>query len=69
MVEKANLCKHKLLEIAKEVEILRDLDHPNIVKVLEGYVDRKYLYIVTEFVKGGELFDEIIKRKHFTEED
>ena len=69
MISKSNLCKHKLIEIAKEVEIIRGLDHPNIVKIYESFVDHKYLYIVTEYVKGGELFDEIIRRKRFTEED
>ena len=41
-----------------EVEMLRSLDHPNIVKYYETYEDaKKYLYLVMQFCKGGELFD------------
>lgn len=39
-------CEEKLLE---ETEILKTLDHPNIVKVLEIFADFKYYYIVTEY--------------------
>lgn len=35
----------------------------------EEYEDSKYLYIVTELLEGGELFDELIRRRKFTEKD
>ena len=69
MVNKSKLSKESLIEIAKEIDIIRDLDHPNIVRIFEGYEDQKYLYIVTEFVTGGELLSELIRRKKFTEDD
>lgn len=52
-----------------EIELLRQLDHPNIVKIFEFFQDDKRFYIVTELLKGGELFDKIIKYKKFTEYD
>jgi calcium-dependent protein kinase len=52
-----------------EINILRNLDHPNIVKMYEFFEDEKRYYIVTEICKGGELFDEIIARGKFTEKD
>jgi len=52
-----------------EINILRELDHPNIVKMYEFFEDEKRYYIVTEICKGGELFDEIIARGKFTERD
>jgi calcium-dependent protein kinase len=45
------------------------LDHPNIVKVYEFYEDDQNLYIITELIEGGELFDEIIQKQHFSERD
>ena len=35
----------------------------------EHFVDDKRYYLVTEICKGGELFDEIASRKHFSERD
>ena len=42
-----------------EVAILNALDHPNIVKYYETYNDKKYLYLVMEYVTGMPLFDKI----------
>lgn len=52
-----------------EIDILKNLDHPNIVRLFEVFEDKNYIYLVTELMTGGELFDEIIKRKTFTEKD
>ena len=49
--------KQKLID---EVEILKRLDHPNIIKIYEFYQDKKKFYIVTELCTGGELFDYIL---------
>ena len=50
-----------------EIINLKKLDHPNILKMYESYECEKRYYIVTDICKGGELFDEITKNKHFTE--
>lgn len=52
-----------------EIDILKNLDHPNIVKLYETYEDRYNIYLVTELCTGGELFDEILHRNHFNEQD
>ena len=44
-----------------EVEILKRLDHPHIINVLQYYVSYNSIYIVTDFCGGGELFDFIIE--------
>ena len=43
----------------EEVNILNTLDHPNIVNYFETYDDKKYIYLVMEYVKGMELFEKI----------
>jgi serine/threonine protein kinase len=51
-----------------ELVVLKDLDHPNIVRVLEAYRDEKNFAIVTELCQGNDLFHEIIRRKQLPEQ-
>ena len=44
------------LEIKNEIDILKKLDHPNIVKIYEFYNTLTDFYIVTEYCKKGELY-------------
>jgi calcium-dependent protein kinase len=52
-----------------EVEILKKLTHPNIMQIFEFYEDKKNFYIITEICEGGELFDQIVKKGSFTEDE
>ena len=54
-------------EILNEINILRTLDHPNILKIFEFYSNKESYSIVTELCTGGELFQEIIDRGPFNE--
>ena len=69
VLNKAKL-SDKMGDILREVDILSKMDHPGIVKYLEVYDDDKYLYLVMEYIGGGELFDHIYKqeRQVFSEE-
>ena len=51
--------KDELDAIKEEVAILTKLDHPNIVRYYETYEDEKNIYLVMEYIGGGELFDKI----------
>ena len=51
------------LEIRNEINILKQLSHPNIVKIYEFYISENHYYIITEFCKEGELFS-YIKNKY-----
>ena len=54
-------------EILNEIEILKKLDHPKILKIVDFYSTLKKYYIVTEYCPEGELFNEIIKVGRFDE--
>ncbi|CAG9325473.1 unnamed protein product [Blepharisma stoltei] len=56
-------------KLVKEIEILRILDHPSIVRAYEFFEDPADFYIVMEHCRGGELFEEIMKKKQFKEEE
>lgn len=58
----------KLLpKFRQEIEIMKSLEHPNIVRLYETYEDAAFIYLVMELCEGGELFDQIIAQGFFTE--
>lgn len=53
--------------ISTEIQMLKSLDHPNIIKIYEFYQDDDNFYLITEYCSGGELYDRIIAMKSFSE--
>jgi calcium-dependent protein kinase len=62
ILKKDQLNEKEVDRILHEIEILKKLDHPNILKLYEFYEDTKRFYLVTEYCSGGELFEEITNR-------
>lgn len=60
-----NLANQALL--LQEIDILKPLDHPNIISVYEFFEDDLEFSIVLEHCGGGELFQEIVNHRAFTE--
>ncbi|PKA53598.1 Calcium-dependent protein kinase 8 [Apostasia shenzhenica] len=55
-------------DVRREVEIMRNLpSHPNIVSLKDTYEDDNAVHLVMELCEGGELFDRIVARGHYTE--
>ncbi|KAF7587623.1 hypothetical protein BBP40_006987 [Aspergillus hancockii] len=54
--------------ILKEVQIMRQIDHPNIVKLVSFSESRQYYYIILELCPGGELFHQIVRLTYFSED-
>ena len=67
IISKRRISEEDQYLMINEVNILRDLDHPNIIKIYEVYEDENEIYIVQELCTGGELFDRILKNKNFSE--
>jgi calcium-dependent protein kinase len=51
----------------QEIEIMKTMTHPNIIRLFETFEDHRQIYLVMELCTGGELFDRIIDAGHFTE--
>ncbi|XP_037788437.1 calcium/calmodulin-dependent protein kinase type 1 isoform X1 [Penaeus vannamei] len=61
--------KGKEDSLENEIKVLRRLQHPNIVQLMETYEDREHVYLIIELVTGGELFDRIVEKGSYTEKD
>ncbi|CAD8133730.1 unnamed protein product [Paramecium octaurelia] len=69
IISKSEATNEEVSRVLHEAEILKQLDHPNIVKILEIYQNSEQIFIVTELYTGGELFDAIVEFQHFSEKD
>mmetsp|Transcript_7380 Transcript_7380/g.12421 ORF Transcript_7380/g.12421 Transcript_7380/m.12421 type:complete len:993 (-) Transcript_7380:289-3267(-) len=55
--------------LRREVDIMRRLRHPNIIQFVEVFENNDQLMVVMEYAPGDELFDVILARQYFSEED
>jgi calcium-dependent protein kinase len=67
IIKKRKNKSHEEKEILNEIDILKKLDHPKILKIVDFYSTLKKYYIITEYCPEGELFNEIIKVGKFDE--
>lgn len=56
-------------DLKEEVEMMGQLDHPNIIKIVDNFQTEHCIYIVMEYVQGGDLFDRITERGKYSEEN
>ncbi|KAF9884039.1 hypothetical protein FE257_002377 [Aspergillus nanangensis] len=68
VVRKFEMNNNQRANILKEVQIMRQIDHPNIVKLISFSESRQYYYIVLELCPGGELFHQIVRLTYFSED-
>lgn len=57
------------MDLHRESLIMRQIDHPYILQLFEVIESTKKLYFVLEYAEGGEVFDEMINKKKFTEDE
>jgi len=69
VVNKKNIKAKELELLTREVKIMTKLRHPNIVRLYDLFDGPSKLYIVLELVPGGELFDQIVNKGSFGEQD
>lgn len=51
-----------------EIKIMKELDHPNVIKLFETFEDSSSIYLIMEMCEGGELFDKIQDVGFFNEQ-
>lgn len=61
ILDKEKVLKHKMAEqIRREIATMKLIKHPNVVRLYEVMGSKTNIFIVMEFVTGGELFDKIV---------
>ncbi|KAK8604743.1 hypothetical protein V6N13_082218, partial [Hibiscus sabdariffa] len=70
VLAKTTILKHGMVDqIKREISIMKIVKHPNIVRLHEVFASRTKIYIILEFVSGGELFDKIVHRVRLPENE
>lgn len=55
--------------IKREISFLKQVQHPNIIRMYDAYEDENEVHIVTEICRGKELFDKIVEKATFNDEN
>ncbi|KFQ14626.1 Serine/threonine-protein kinase SIK2, partial [Leptosomus discolor] len=78
IIDKSQLDAVNLEKIYREVQIMKMLDHPHIIKLYQSHVQflrqqvmetKSMLYLVTEFAKNGEIFDYLASHGRLSESE
>lgn len=64
------LCKEDYEDVWREIQIMHHLsEHPHVVRISGAYEDISCVHLVMELCEGGELFDRIVKKGHYSEKE
>ncbi|KAL0437159.1 UNVERIFIED_CONTAM: CBL-interacting serine/threonine-protein kinase [Sesamum radiatum] len=70
ILDKDKVLKHKMAEqIKREIATLKLIKHPNVVQLYEVMASKTKIFIVLEYVTGGELFDKIVNNGRMREDE
>ncbi|GKV32283.1 hypothetical protein SLEP1_g40897 [Rubroshorea leprosula] len=64
------LCREDYEDVWREIQIMHHLsEHPNVVRIKDTYEDSVFVHLVMELCAGGELFDRIVAKGHYSERE
>ncbi|VDN03899.1 unnamed protein product [Thelazia callipaeda] len=69
IVDKGRLNDANLDKVYREIEVLKKLNHPYIIRLYQVIETKNMLYLVTEYAPNGEIFDFIAKQNRLSEEN
>nr|GMC96526.1 calcium-dependent protein kinase SK5-like [Ipomoea batatas] len=68
--KKKLFCSEDYEDVWREIQIMHHLsEHPNVVRIKGTFEDALYVHIVMELCAGGELFDRIVEKGHYSERE
>ena len=59
IIDKSQLEGDNLQKIVREVKVMKLLSHPHIIRLYQVMETDRYMYLVTEYASGGEIFGEL----------
>ncbi|XP_051142906.1 CBL-interacting protein kinase 32-like [Andrographis paniculata] len=70
ILDKEKVLKHKMAEqIRREISTMKLIKHPNVIQLHEVMASKTKIFIVLEYVTGGELFDKIVNHGRMREDE
>ncbi|XP_077578227.1 serine/threonine-protein kinase SIK3 homolog isoform X4 [Stigmatopora nigra] len=69
IVDKTQLDDENLKKIFREVQIMKLLKHPHIIRLYQVMETERMIYLVTEYASGGEIFDHLVAYGRMAEKD
>uniref|UniRef100_A0A673LDI5 non-specific serine/threonine protein kinase n=1 Tax=Sinocyclocheilus rhinocerous TaxID=307959 RepID=A0A673LDI5_9TELE len=69
IVDKTQLDDENLKKIFREVQIMKMLRHPHIIRLYQVMETERLIYLVTEYASGGEIFDHLVAHGRMAEKD
>ena len=69
IVTKAKLTDEDEAALMDEIDVLKEMKHPNIIRLFDTFDEKDYYYLVTEKMLGGELFDRIVQKSYYNEKE
>ncbi|XP_037630787.1 serine/threonine-protein kinase SIK3 homolog isoform X3 [Sebastes umbrosus] len=69
IVDKTQLDEENLKKIFREVQIMKLLKHPHIIRLYQVMETERIIYLVTEYASGGEIFDHLVAHGRMAEKD
>jgi calcium/calmodulin-dependent protein kinase I len=69
VLSKKKMSEEDKVAMQTEIDILKQIDHPNVVKLIDVFEDERHWCLVMELMEGGELFDQILEKEHFMESE
>ncbi|KAK1277373.1 CBL-interacting protein kinase 23 [Acorus gramineus] len=70
ILDKDKVLRHKMIDqIKREISTMKLIRHPNVIRMYEVMASKTKIYIVLEFVTGGELFDKIASHGRLKEDE
>jgi tRNA A-37 threonylcarbamoyl transferase component Bud32 len=58
-----------MVQFQTEIEALRQLKHPSIIRLYDVYLTGQKIFIIMELMEGGEIFDYVVQKGTLTEEE